>query len=94
MFYKNTESIDDQSLDGFLFFFSHPTDQQADRVLPAAGPQREAGERPEEVGQETTVHAIGILGTLLPLSPVQPFQECHHTVFFNLFKCQAAVVSL
>lgn len=46
-----------------LFF----TDQQADRILPAVGTQREAGKRPEETGQETTVHASGVLGTLLTL---------------------------
>lgn len=51
------------------------TDQQADRVLPAAGPQREAGQRQEEAGPETTVHASGILGTPLLLSPIQPFSK-------------------
>lgn len=56
--------------------FLFPTDQQVDRVLPAAGPQREAGQRQKEAGQETTVHASGLLGTLLPLSPVLPFQKC------------------
>ena len=61
--------------------FLFPTDQQADRVLPAAGPPREAGERQEEAGQEKTVHASGFLGTLLPLSPVQPFYK-FHTFFF------------
>lgn len=44
------------------------TDQQVDWVLPAAGPEREAGERQEEIGQETTVHASGIFGNLLSLS--------------------------
>lgn len=39
------------------------TDKQADWILPAAGTQREAGKRPEETGQETTVHASGVLGT-------------------------------
>lgn len=48
----------------FLLF----TDQQVDRILPAAGAQREAGKRSEEAGQETTVHASGVLGTVLPLS--------------------------
>ena len=51
----------------FIFWFF--ADQQADRVLPAAGSPREAGERQEEVGQETTVHATGILGILLPQNP-------------------------
>lgn len=59
------------------------TDQQADRILPAAGAQREAGKRPEEAGQEKTVHASGVLGTLLPLSPVQPSQK-FHTFFKQL----------
>lgn len=45
------------------YFF---TDQQVDWVLPAAGAQREAGERSEEACQKTTVHASGLLGTVLP----------------------------
>lgn len=72
--------------------FLCPTDQQADRVLPAAGPQREAGERQEEAGQETTVHASGILGTLLPLNPVPPFENIH-TLFFNLFQMSNSCLS-
>lgn len=38
-------------------------DQQAAWVLPAAGPEREAGERQEEDGTKTSVHASGVLGT-------------------------------
>lgn len=53
----------------FCIEFLLPTDQQAGWVLPTAGPPGEAGERQEEVGQEKTMHASGILGTLLPLSP-------------------------
>lgn len=45
------------------YFF---TDQQVDWVLPAAGAQRKAGERSEEACQKTTVHASGLLGTVLP----------------------------
>lgn len=75
--------------------FSFATDLQADWVLPAARPPREAGERQEEAGKETTVHAPGILGTLLPLRETlsrNSFQKCH-IFFFNLLKCQTAVVS-
>lgn len=36
----NTGSVGDKYLKAM---FGFPTDQQADRVLPAAGPQREAG---------------------------------------------------
>lgn len=46
------------------------TDHQAGRVLPAAGPSREAGEGQEEAGQEATVHAPRLLGTLLSLSTI------------------------
>lgn len=64
--------------------FLSPTDQQADWVLPATGPPREAGERQEEVGQETTVHAFGVFGTLL--------QYKH--IYFLAIKCQRAFVSV
>lgn len=50
-----------------LTIFLCSTDQQADWVLPAVGPTGETGERQEEIGQETTVHASSILGILLPL---------------------------
>lgn len=66
-----------------------PADQQTDRVLPAVGSPREAGERQEEIGQETTVHAFSILGNLLPLSPPVP-----DTLSNVLSKCQTDVVSL
>lgn len=38
------------------------SDQQTDRVLSAAGPEGEAGERQEEIGQEAALHATGFLG--------------------------------
>lgn len=46
-----------------MTFLFYGTDQQADWVLPAAGPPREAGERQEEDGPEATVHAPRLLGT-------------------------------
>jgi len=42
------------------------SDQQADRVLPAARPPGEAGPRPEEAGQAAAVHASGLFGTFPP----------------------------
>lgn len=53
---------------GDIYFCLFAADQQADWVLPAAGPPREAGERQEEDGQETAVHAPGVLGMLVVAS--------------------------